>query len=133
MRRAAGIILIIICMVMLVDMIIALSGKAYSYSFWSIIWFAVSNWIVYGGLLLTGGILCLKRRYWGLCLVSALLVLSFVIINLVEHLLRGGLYMNWFTWIVLPGTLIAAIFISVRKKEWQEISDSVDGKVCSDD
>ena len=91
--------------------------------FLSNLWGLVSRVIVFGGLLVAGGVLCFRRRYWGLCLVSALLTLFFQIIPVVEQLLRGNLYRTWSTWVLLPGALIAAVFISLRKKEWQGISD----------
>ena len=134
MRKAAGIILIILGVLHVVGVILSmrviggsfidsrsLLEAVWSFGYWS---------IVYAALFVTGGILCIVKRYWGLCLLSASLMLFFEIIPLVEDLLRyGGLYRTLFTWIVLPGALIATVFISVRKKEWQEFSDSVDGKV----
>jgi len=132
MRKAAGIILIILGVVLMVELIyrgVMSSSIIPSSYFLSNLWGVVSRVIVYGGLLVAGGFLCLKRRYWGLCLVSALLTLFFQIIPVVGQLLRGPLYTTWVTWILIPGALIATIFISRTKKEWQEISDSVDGKV----
>ena len=126
MRKAAGIILIILGVVVLVELIYvsAMSGfNIPSSYFLSRLWMLVSRVIVYGGLLVAGGVLCFKRRYWGLCLVSALLTLFFKIIPVVEGLLRGHLYGTWGTWILIPGALIATIFISRTRKEWQEISD----------
>ena len=125
MRKAAGIILIILGMVVLVELIyvsVMSDISIHSSYFLSTLWGVVSRGIVYGGFLVAGGVLCFKRRYWGLCLVSALLTLFFKIIPLVEVLLRGHLYITWGTWIVLPGALIATIFISRTRKEWQEIS-----------
>ena len=48
---------------------------------------------------------------------------------------RQGLFyirvmaVDWGSWPVLLGAVIAIIFICLRRKEWQEIPDSVDGKV----
>jgi len=126
MRKAAGIILIILGVVVLVELIYvsAMSGfSIHSSYFLSRLWLLVSGVIVYGGLLVAGGVFCFKRRYWGLCLVSALLTLLFKIIPVVEALLRGHIYGTWGTWILVPGALIATIFISLTKKEWQEVPD----------
>ena len=128
MRKAAGIILIILGMFLLVRMIINVSGLSDFYipsssSFLSMLWGVVSKGIVWGGLLVAGGVLCLKRRYWGLCLVSALLTFVITILPVVGALLRGSLrlLMTWETWILVLGALISTIFISLTKKEWKEI------------
>jgi prolipoprotein diacylglyceryltransferase len=63
------------------------------------------------------------------CLVSAVITLSFWIIPAVALLAGGDISVMWYGWIVVAGALISTVFISVTKKEWQEISDSVDGKV----
>ena len=140
MRKAAGIILIILGVLHVVGWILSmrviggsfidsrsLLEAVWSFGYWS---------IFYGALFVTGGILCIGKRYWGLCLLSASLMLSFEIIPLVEDFMRSGglysLYRPLSIWILLPGALIATVFISVRKKEWQEFSDSVDGKVSHD-
>ena len=124
MRKAAGIILIILSMVSLVGIIISMSEMPSPAFRTMLLWF-VSQWIIYGGLLLAGGVFCFNRRYWGLCLVSALLALSRMILAAVEPLARGsiGYFMDWRIWIMVVGALVATIFISVRKKEWSEIGD----------
>ena len=123
MRKAAGILLIILGTFEVVLMIIDLSyvrdlGLASS-SLLPMIWGIVFGRIVSGGLLVAGGVLCLRRRYWGLCLVSALLPLLISINDVVLKDLTGG-DMLWRFWVPLPGQLIATIFISVRKGEWSE-------------
>ena len=130
MRKTAGIILIIVSVVKLVDIIISASGMP-NFLFRSALWWGVSYWIVWGGLLIAGGVFCIKRRYWGLCLVSALLIFLITILPAVEALSRGNLVyiMQWKILITVVGTLISTIFISLRKKEWKEFSDSVDAKV----
>lgn len=85
--------------------------------------------IVFGGLLVAGGVLCLKRRYWGVCLVSAVITVSLWIAPVVVMLVEGGFSALWNFAIQVPGGLVAIVFISLRKKEWQEFSDSVDSEV----
>jgi len=132
MRKAAGIILIIVSVVRLVDVVINAIGMPH-FVFGSMFWWSVLYWIVWGGLLLAGGVLCIKRRYWGLCLVSALLTFLVTILPAVEALTRGNLayFMNWRIWITVVGTLISTIFIFLTKKEWKEFSDSVDSEVSN--
>jgi hypothetical protein len=134
MRIAAGILLIIVGAVVLVGMIIEIIGLMGDFdvhsAFVSILFVSVSPRIIFCGLLVAGGVLCLKRRHWGVCLVSALITLSLWILPAVAPLAGGDFsIMMWHGWIVVIGTLISTIFISLRKKEWQEVSDSVDGKV----
>jgi hypothetical protein len=57
------------------------------------------------GVVLAGGILTVKRKQWGFCLASSIV-----------------------GWAILP-----VVFICLRKKEWQETSDSVGREVSKDD
>jgi hypothetical protein len=133
MRIAAGIILIIVGVVVLVSMIIEVIGFMgdfdLAYAILSVLLATVSPRVIFCGLIFAGGVLCLKRRHWGVCLVSAVITLSFWIIPAVALLAGGDISVMWYGWIVVAGALISTVFISVTKKEWQEISDSVDGKV----
>ena len=88
--------------------------------------------IVFGGLLVAGGVLCFKRRHWGVCLVSAVITVSLWIAPVVVMLVEGGFSALWNFAIQVPGGLVGIVFISLRKKEWQEFSDSVDDKVSDD-
>jgi len=144
MRKAAGIILIILGVVTLGGMIL----DAVNMSFLdfpdfrlSVLMGTVPHGVVFGGFLVAGGVYCFKRRYWGLCLVSAVVPLglwiSLVVLGVVQGLMEGfaeaGLPELWRIWFLVFGTLVSTIFIGMRKKEWQEISDSVDCEVSKDD
>jgi hypothetical protein len=140
MRKAAGIILIVLGGGILVGAIInvrSLVGNVVPpSSFVSLMLSAVFHGIVYGGLPLAGGVFCLKRTYWGLCLVSALLTFVVTIPTVVAMLQYASYYSFdfipfWENWIMTVGALISTIFISLRKKEWQGFLDSVDGKVSN--
>ena len=135
MRKAAGILLIVVAVALVVGAIIDVIDYIYDEfgflagSVYDAILGIISIPIILGSLLVAGGVLCFKRRHWGVCLVSALVTLSFWIIYGVLVLLSGDISDIWRVWIVVAGTLISTIFISVRKKEWKEFSDSVDGQV----
>ena len=116
MRQAAGIMLIILGIFGLIGLIIVLSDFGIHLSSVPFILWR----IVFGAFLVTGGVLCLKRRYWGLCLASALLALFIGISFVVEPLLHGHLLMTWDTWILVVGAVISTVFISGTKKEWQK-------------
>jgi len=130
LRKAAGILLIILGIFAAVLMIVDLTGLSDfgppTSLLLPMIWEFVFEKIVWCGLLVTGGILCLKRRYWGLCLVSALLPLLMNIHAVVAMYLSGHLYMPWRIWIPLLGQLIATVFICLRKTEWSESQAGLD-------
>ena len=79
---------------------------------------------------ITGGILCLRRKCWRVCLASA----SFAVLYWVFYsggslfgrgawLLSGNILMSVITWVMLVAAVIAVIFIVRTKKEWQDILD----------
>jgi hypothetical protein len=140
MRKAAGIILIVSGIAFMVEPIIDVINYYLPTAQMEMLMETLPYTIVFGGLLIAGGVYCFKRKHWGLCLVSAVFPLSLWITRVARWLvavvaegsLEGGLSLVWHLWIVVLGTLISTIFISIRKKEWQEISDSVDGEVSYD-
>lgn len=91
--------------------------------------------VVSYAFIVTGGVFCLKRKYWKVCLASALLAVLLMI-----YWIYGftrfrfpppsfpPFLVSYLLLLVVTGAL-QIIFVCVRKKEWQEISDSVDCKV----
>ena len=135
MRKAAGVILMVLGVVALVWTIISvvnISDLDFASARLSVLIGTLPYGIVFGGLLVAGGVLCLRRRYWGVCLVSAVITVSLWIAPVVVMLVEGGFSALWNFAIQVPGGLVAIVFISLRKKEWKEFSDSVDGKVSYD-
>ena len=121
MRKAAGVIMIILGAIVI-----------------GIIVFVLSLWrasridplgtfmVAWTGFAFIGGILCLTRRYWGVCLASAIaaVVLGIVGLPLVARFGWGipGVIAGIFGFpLVLAGGIASTVFISRRKKEWQEI------------
>jgi hypothetical protein len=128
MRKAAAIILIILAVFGLVTTIIsvrALSGLPIP-SLTSMLFEGIYSLIIWGGFLVAGGVLCLKRKYWGLCLAPALFALLLQIPVVSSSLLREHFLMNWQIWIWVIGALISTIFIFLTKKEWQKPRASLD-------
>ena len=131
MRKAAGIILIIIGAIVLGINVFVLWWYASSrIDLMNIVTFA---WAIFAFI---GGILCLMRRHWGICSASSI---AAVVLGVVGLPLVGGWWgipgflVGFFGFaLVLVGGIVSTVFISWRKKEWQEISDSVDGKVSYD-
>jgi hypothetical protein len=132
MRKAAGVILMVLGVVALVPVIISvvnISDLDFASARLSVLIGTLPYGIVFGGLLVAGGVLCLKRRHWGVCLVSAVITVSLWIGPVVMMLVEGGFSALWNFAIQVPGGLVAIVFISLRKKEWEEFSDSVDCEV----
>jgi len=130
MRRAAGIILIILGIVGLIGLVRNLSNSGIYLPVLFVILWRIGS----GALLVTGGVFCLKRRYWGPCLASALLALLIGISSTIDMLRYmttnrmgpvwpGGIALTWGIWIMVLGAVISIVFISLKKKEWQEIHD----------
>jgi hypothetical protein len=126
MRKAAGVIMIIIGAIVL-----GMSIGSFWWVAWSINLFAVFMlaWAIFAFI---GGILCLMRRHWGVCLASAIAAVVFGLVGsplgfFIAPL--GGIV--GFPLVLVVG-IVSIVFISLRKKEWQEISGSVDGKVSYD-
>jgi hypothetical protein len=73
---------------------------------------------------ITGGVFCLKRKYWKLCFASSLCLSVFVFFDGMPtlYLLEP---LNIPSWVVgpllLPWGILPIIFVWLRKKEWQEI------------
>jgi hypothetical protein len=87
--------------------------------------------VVLGAFHITGGVFCIRREYWGVCLASASFAVFFSALfsRVSLFLLSINMLMECITWGTLVAAVLAVIFILRTKKEWQEISDSVDGKV----
>ena len=128
MRKAAGIILIILGMwglIGLISVVIILSDSGMN----PYLPFFLGR-IVGIPFLVISGILCLRKKYWRVCLASASFAVLMAIFKVVEPSVRlGRFHMHWTAWFVAIGAIISAVFISLSKKEWREISDSEDGEV----
>ena len=130
MRKAAGIILIILGMIGLIGLVLNLSNSGIDLPFLFVILWRIGS----AALLVSGGVFCLKRKYWRACLASALFTLFIGISSTIDYLRYvathklgplsdGPISMTWGIWIVLLGAVISTIFIIRRKKEWSEIRD----------
>ena len=144
MRKAAGIILITLGVLFACGLIHILSILASEHI--RVIMAVITQrprlvllLVVATEFLIAGGILCLMRKCWRACLASALFAAFFVVFNIAYFsglspvLLgwpwRNYIYVGWPTWVMLIAAVISVTFVVRTKKEWQEISDLVDGKV----
>jgi len=153
MRKAAGVILITLGALFVWGLIDILATFYIMFNSPLMIFIPPPSFVLLLGLvvaaafLITGGIFCLSEKYWGVCLASASFAVFFVVFNIVYLLdlypfywesslsyssLSYYIYTGWPIWFMLAGAVISVIFISYRRKEWQEISGSVDGEVSYD-
>jgi len=132
MRKAAGIILIIFGALGVISVVILLTGLVNTFSFIPVFMVpTILLEIVPSGFFVIGGVFCLRRRYWRVCLASASFAALIGIFVVVALLLGSAIFLAeaWIPWIAVLAAVISVIFISLTRKEWQEISDSVDGEV----
>jgi hypothetical protein len=81
---------------------------------------------------ITAGVFCLRKKYWRVCLASASFAVLIAVFPVVAtFVMLGRFVVPWTAWFVVIGAVISVIFISLSKKEWQEIQDSVDDEVSN--
>ena len=145
MRKAAGIILITLGVLFVCGLIHILAILITDH--FSILMVVIKRpsfvfllgLVVAAEFVITSGIFCLMRKYWRVCLASSWFAVFFVVFNIVYFSAlspfswgwpwRDYIYMGWPIWVMLVAAVISVIFVLRTKKEWQEFSDSVDGKV----
>ena len=112
MRKAAGIMLIIFGILLLNTLVSALRG--YDIHVYQI----VSNllMIIPVAFLIAGGIFCLQKKYWKVCLASAWLAVFIMLVSLIGSLPYG---LDWLPWVSsILGTL-SIVFVYLTKQEWK--------------
>jgi hypothetical protein len=131
MRIAAGTILIALGVLGLGGLAMGLASSRGDLSVLTfVLWRTLS-----AGLIVAAGVYCVRRKYWGICAVSAwfalLIGLSSAILSLVVPSLYGPVFptwvsMVWGTWVMLGGAVISTIFIYRARREWQKPGASPD-------
>ena len=113
MRQAAGILMVAFALFLLVTVVSGLSDydvNVYGLAFSLLL-------IIPTAFILTAGVFCLRNKYWRVCLASASLAVFIMIVWLIGYDADS----IWLAWVVsIVGTL-PMIFVSLAKKEWQEI------------
>jgi hypothetical protein len=133
MRRAAGIILIILgvsFLCFLIDVVVVFGITIFLAPFDAgiqgfIVGVFLLGLVVSAAIPITGGIFCLRRRYWEVCLASALLaaISSVLLPALLSYTSLSIIYtsMGWTIWVMLVAAVISVIFTLRTEKEWKEI------------
>jgi hypothetical protein len=137
MRKAAGIILITLGVFFVCELIYILAILTDHFSILMVVrqrpsFVFLPGLVVAAEFLITGGILCLMRKYWRVCLASASFAVFFVVFNIVYFSALSPFswgwpwsdYIStvWPIWVALVAAVISVIFVLRTKKEWQEIS-----------
>jgi len=118
MRKAAGIIMITLGVIPLSSFVVLFS----LYDYLPVIGLPFGIFTIISTLfIIIGGVFCLKGRYWGLCLASALFAVFIAIVSLMGSSMGGFSSSNWVAWFLILGGIISMIFICATKREWQEI------------
>ena len=121
MRKAAGIILIILGMAAISLFIVYVSGLiTHPIEFVSpppdYVYIIIATLAVF---FIIGGVFCLKRKYWRLCFTSSLFLHIFMTLLIFSTLL----FFSWMTFLwmsLIPVWILPLIFICLRKSEWSE-------------
>jgi hypothetical protein len=123
MRIAAGILMIIYGVKTIGTFVGFLSERGFDFSLDALSLIVIITAVFFT----TGGVFCLKRKYWKICFASSLCLLLFMIYDL--HLLFPVSFvaLNIPFWVLIPLYLppwgiLPQIFVCLRKSEWQEIS-----------
>ena len=113
MRKAAGILMIIVGIALLVNfvpLLIEYGIATYDLPFSNLVMVISALFCV------TGGVFCLKRKYWGVCFASALLLL---VLSVLCSLGNEYTPPSW-SWFPIPVGILPIIFVCLRRREWQK-------------
>ena len=86
-------------------------------------------YIIASAFIATGGVFCLVRKMWGVCLGSGLVTVLLGVTSLAGNPSAD----NLIGWSFAFLGIVPIIFVFIRKREWQEISDSVGREASKDD
>jgi hypothetical protein len=132
MRKAAGIILVIFGALAVVSLVRLLTGLVNALSYIPVEMVpTILLQIAPIAFFAIGGVFCLRRKHWRVCLASASFAALIGIFAVVTVSLGRAIYTGegWILWIAVVAAVISVVLISRTRKEWQEIADSVDGEV----
>ena len=83
--------------------------------------------------IITGGVFCLRRKYWKICFASSIILLLFMIFDVLFRfpytcwLHPSNLEHPWVSIATtIPWAILPLIFVCRRESEWQEISAWLD-------
>jgi hypothetical protein len=110
MRIAAGILMIIIAITSLGTRLLLVIGGMSPLNRYSLVIFISAAFLV------TGGVFCFKRKYWGFCFAAALLLLLILYFGYFAAMIPRPIWLDWY--LVASGAILPIIFVCLRKIEW---------------
>jgi len=113
MRTAAGILMVAFALFLLIEMVSGVSN--YEFGIYNLV--SILLLIIPAAFIFTGGVFCLRKKYWPVCFASALVTLLTMVIWLLSHA-TGSIQL---TWVVSMVGTFPIIFVCLRKPEWNEI------------
>jgi len=120
MRKAAGIIMVIFGVTTIGFFVGFVSEWGFHHDYPLALQLTVI--IISAVFFITGGVVCLKRKYWKLCFASSLCLLLFIIFDV--YFVFPALFSLEpypFVNILLPLLgILPQIFVCLRKREWSE-------------
>ena len=118
MRKAAGILLIILGVATIGALVFEMRERGYPVDVYSYSLLIIITELFV--LFVTGGVFCLKRKHWVLCLTSSILLHFSVVVLLPDFFPHswGDSLPGWFPYL-MPVTILPFIFIWLRKREWE--------------
>ena len=128
MRKAAGYLMIIFSVTAISNFMVNLIWLSYRdynppyYYFGGLPFHLFLLIVILGAFSITGGVFCLKRKYWTLCFISSLFLHYWMIVSYGFGFLPLSWYLflnSWFMFLT-PVAILPLIFICLRKREWEE-------------
>ena len=115
MRKAAGILLMVMGMFLLISFATVLIdyGRYHlAFDLFVIIAIAIASVFI-----IAGGVVCLMRKVWGLCFASAVVAWLFMIL----WSMGAPFAETWLTWLFSIVGILPIIFIWFTQEEWKAI------------
>jgi hypothetical protein len=121
MRIAAGILMIVVGIALLVNFVPRLIEEGIgSYDLPSVNLVMVISALFF----VTGGVFCLRRKYWKVCFASSLLLLVLMALLLLILWVLWSLLPPyapvWWMVVPIPVGILPIVFVCLRKREWSE-------------
>jgi hypothetical protein len=120
MRIAAGILMIIVGIALLVSFVPRLIEDGvgtFDLPFVNLVMVISALFFV------TGGVFCLRRKYWKVCFASSLLLLALLVLLLfilwVVWSLLSPYAPIWWIVVPIPVGILPIVFVCLRRREWQ--------------
>jgi len=114
MRQAAGILMVAFALFMVRDVSSVLSFMAFLWPFYGLGLGLLVVLLAAAAFVIVGGVFCLARRYWKVCLASAVVTVIIMILLWINE--RDSVL----AWIVSMVGTFPIVFVLLARKDWQK-------------